>query len=411
VICAIDSVILNFILGGIFMRRANGSGQIFKIKGAHRRNPWRVRITIGWELNQETGKAKQVIKTLGYYSSRHAAEVALSEYLEEPYNIGSKDITFAELYKEWSEQYLPTLAGTSSVRTVESAYSYMHSLYNIKVRDIRVRHLEGCLQDAYIIPNRGKDKGQRRYATAGTKARMKSVFNLMFDYALKYDVIKTNYARNFNLDKETVRQKKAEKKEVTIFTNEELQLLWGNLNKIQFVDMILIGIYSGWRPQELSILKIEDIDFEANTFCGGLKTDAGKNRFVPIHPLIKDLVLNRYNEAVEMGSNYLFNDIEGQRGTTMTYDKYRHRFDKVMNRLNMKHRPHETRHTFSTLAKAYNMKDNVRKLIMGHAIIDFTDRVYTHPLLEELQVEMRKIDKWYPFGVTPELVLDDIEID
>ncbi len=393
------------------MRRANGSGQIFKIKGAHRRNPWRVRITIGWELNQETGKSKQIIKTLGYYPSRHAAEVALSEYLEEPYNIGSKDITFAELYKEWSEQYLPTLSGTSSVRTVESAYSYMHSLYNIKVRDIRVRHLEGCLQDAYIIPSRGKDKGQRRYATAGTKARMKSVFNLMFDYALKYDVIKTNYARNFNLDKETVRQKKADKKAVTIFTNEELQLLWGNLNKVQFVDMILIGIYSGWRPQELSILKIEDIDFDANTFCGGLKTDAGKNRFVPIHPLIKELVVNRYNEAVELGSNYLFNDIEGQRGTTMTYDKYRHRFDKVMSRLNMKHRPHETRHTFSTLAKAHNMKDNVRKLIVGHAIIDFTDRVYTHPLLEELQVEMRKIDKWYPFGITPELVLDDVVID
>lgn len=46
------------------MRRANGSGQIFKIKGARRRNPWRVRITIGWEMNEETGKSKQIIMTL-----------------------------------------------------------------------------------------------------------------------------------------------------------------------------------------------------------------------------------------------------------------------------------------------------------------------------------------------------------
>ena len=63
-----------------------------------------------------------------------------------------------------------------------------------------------------------------------------------------------------------------------------------------------------------------------------------------------------------------------------------------MKRLDMKHRPHETRHTFSTLAKAYDMKDNVRRLIMGHAIIDFTDRVYTHPMLEELRYEMGKVE-------------------
>ena len=52
---------------------------------------------------------------------------------------------------------------------------------------------------------------------------MKSVFNLMFDYAVKYDVIKTNYARNFNLDKQTVIQKRKEKREISIFTNEERQ--------------------------------------------------------------------------------------------------------------------------------------------------------------------------------------------
>ncbi len=389
------------------MRRANGSGQIFKIKGAKRRNPWRVRITVGWKIDERTGKSKQIIKTLGYYPSRHEAEVALTEYLEEPYNINNKDITFEELYKEWSDWYLPTLSGASSVRTVESAFRYMQPLYKIKFKDIRVRHLEGCLQDAYVLSTRGKTKGQKVYASACTKGRMKSVFNLMFDYALKYDLVKTNYARNFNLDKETVRQKQKDKKEIKIFTNEELSVLWDNTDKLQFVDMILIGIYSGWRPQELAILKIEDIDLEHNTFFGGLKTDAGKNRYVPIHSLIKELVVKRYNEAVEINSMFLFNDLEGQRGTTMTYDKYRSRFDKVMKRLGMDHRPHETRHTFSTLAKAYNMKDNVRKLIMGHSIVDFTDRIYTHPLLAELQAEMSKIDKWYPYGVTPEFKPED----
>ncbi|MCM1224744.1 MAG: tyrosine-type recombinase/integrase [Lachnospiraceae bacterium] len=389
------------------MRRANGTGQVFKIKEKGRRNPWRARITVAWELDEVTGKSKQVIKTLGYYPSRREAEAALNEYLNNPYSIDGKDMTFEELYNEWSEKYFSSLSGVSSVRTVESAYRYMHPIYKMKVRDIRVRHLEECLEGAYRISDRGKDKGEKRYASACTKGRMKSVFNLMFDFAVRYDIVKTNYARNFEVSKEIRVQKQRDKKEISIFSNEELELLWGNVDKLQFADMVLIGIYTGWRPQELAILKLEDIDLEKNTSFGGLKTEAGKNRYVPIHPLIKELVASRYMEAEKLGSEYLFNDLDGQRGTVMTYDKYRHRFDKVMTRLGMEHRPHETRHTFSTLAKAYNMKDNVRKLIMGHSIIDFTDRVYTHPMLEELQQEMRKIGKWYPYGVTPEFEKED----
>ncbi|NBK00254.1 site-specific integrase [bacterium 1xD8-48] len=389
------------------MRRANGTGHVFRMKDKSRRNPWRVRITVGWEMNEATGKSKQIIKTLGYYPSRRKAEVALNEYLDDPYNIGNKDMTFEELYKEWSEYYFATLSGVSSVRTIMSAYRYMHLIYKMKVRDIRVRHLEGCLEDAYIISDRGKDKGKKRNASACVKARMKSVFNLMFDYAVRYDIVKTNYARNFEVSKEIKEKKKREKKSVTIFSNVELMTLWDNVDKYSFVDMILIGIYSGWRPQELAILKVRDVDLDGDTFFGGLKTDAGKNRIVPIHPLIKNLVNRRYEEAMELESEYLFNDSEGQRGTVMTYDKYRHRFEKIMKRLDMKHRPHETRHTFSTLAKAYDMKDNVRKLIMGHAIIDFTDRVYTHPMLEELRYEMGKVEKWYPYGTTPKFEAED----
>ena len=42
--------------------------------------------------------------------------------------------------------------------------------------------------------------------------------------------------------------------------------------------MVLCGIYSGWRPQELAILKIKDIDLELQVMYGGMKTDAGKDR-------------------------------------------------------------------------------------------------------------------------------------
>lgn len=72
-------------------------------------------------------------------------------------------------------------------------------------------------------------------------------------------------------------QKAKDKKPTIPFNNDELKLLWDNVDKIQFVDMILIGIYSGWRPQEMAILKLKDIDLDKNIMFGGIKTDEGNN--------------------------------------------------------------------------------------------------------------------------------------
>lgn len=374
------------------MRRANGTGNIYKMKGGKRRKPWRVRVTVGWELNPKTGRCKQNLKTLGYYASRAEAEAALVAYQECPYDLNTKDITFKELYEQWTEDYFKKLTSISSERTITSAYRYCSGLYNMKMRDIRIYHLQECMDKGYIVPDRGKEKGQKRYASACTKGRIKSMFNLMFDWAYAREIVDRNYARAFELDKETKIKQVREKRKNTIFSKEEIDLLWKNVDKIAFVDMVLCGIYSGWRPQELAILKIKDIDLELQVMYGGMKTDAGKDRCVPIHPLIQPLIEKRYAEAKELGSNYLFNDINGQQGIYMTYDKYRGRFNKVVERLQMDHHPHETRHTFITKAKRVRMEEYILKRIVGHAINDNTEKTYTHREIEELKAEMRKIE-------------------
>lgn len=375
------------------MRRANSSGSIFKMKDGKRRRPWRARVTLGWELNSETGKSKQIVKTIGYFSTRAEAEAALVAYKDCPYDLNEKNITFKELYEMWSEEYFKRLTGVSSQRTVVSAFSYCSTLYNMKMRDIRVYHLQECMEKGYVIVNRGKDIGKKRYATAGTKTRMKSLFNLMFDWAYARDIVDKNYARAFDVGKEIRNLQKKEKRKNTPFSQEEIAILWENVHNIDLVDMLLIGIYSGWRPQELAVLRVEDIDLEMEVMFGGLKTDAGKNRCVPINPCIKELIIARYNEAKELKSDYLFNDLNGQRGTYMTYDKYRHRFNKIMKRLDMKHHPHETRHTFITKAKKTGVDEYILKRIVGHSIPDITENVYTHREFEELRDEMNKITK------------------
>ena len=207
----------------------------------------------------------------------------------------------------------------------------------------------------------------------------------MYKYCLKYDIVEKDYAALCD----SVKRGTPTIKRVP-FSDKEIQALWDNIN-FPFVDMVLIGIYSGWRPQELAVLKINDVNLEAWTFFGGLKTDAGRNRCVPIHPAIRELVKRNYDKAIAMSSEYLFNDENGQQSTYLTYDKYRGRFSKINNKLGMQHKPHDTRHTFITKAKEANMNEYILKLIVGHTVEDITERVYTHRTMQQLQEEMAKI--------------------
>ena len=354
----------------------NGYGTIYKMSGK-RSKPYRVMKTDKWIIDPVTGKSKQIRSTIGYYQSREDAMIALANYNENPYDIKADSITFSEVYEKWSENYFPTLSNPSSVRTVTAAYAYCNGLYDMRMKDIRVSHLEGTILNAQVGDS--------------TKSRIKSLFNMMYKYAVAHDIVEKDYASVMFANGNPI--KRSRTKEVIPFSQEEIFLLWDNLDSIAFADMILIGIYSGWRPQELAILKVADIDIKVGTMLGGLKTDAGKNRIVPIHPLIKPLIENRIKEATAMQSEFLFNDANGQQGTYMTYDKYRKRFEKVMKYLKLTHRPHETRHTFITKAKACDVDEYILKLIVGHAIDDITEKVYTHRTIDQLRAEMEKITK------------------
>lgn len=354
----------------------NGYGTIYRMSGK-RSKPYRAMKTDKWIIDPVTGKSKQIRSTIGYYQSREDAMIALANYNENPYDIKADSITFSEVYEKWSENYFPTLSNPSSVRTVTAAYAYCNGLYDMRMKDIKVSHLEGTILNAQVGDS--------------TKSRIKSLFNMMYKYAVAHDIVEKDYASVMFANGNPI--KRSRTKEVIPFSQEEIFLLWDNLDNIAFADMILIGIYSGWRPQELAIFKVADIDLEAGTMLGGLKTDAGKNRIVPIHPLIRPLIENRMKEATAMQSEFLFNDANGQQGTHMTYDKYRKRFEKVMKYLKLTHRPHETRHTFITKAKACDVDEYILKLIVGHSIDDITEKVYTHRTIDQLRAEMEKITK------------------
>lgn len=352
------------------MKLPNGFGTVYKLPGK-RRNPWIARKTKGWDTDYEAANTKQLKVTIGAYPTRAEALRALIYYNENPYDLKVNIITFSEVYQKWSEAHFNTIVH-SAQRTWISAYNHCTPLHNMRMKDIRASHLEGTISEAKV--------GQ------ATKQRMKSLFNMLYKYCMKHEIVDKNYAQLCD----NVKRGPAIIVRIP-YTEDEISALWENIS-FPFVDMVIIGIYSGWRPQELSVLKVADVDISNWIFTGGLKTDAGRNRCVPIHPKVKELVTSNYNKAIALDSLYLFNDENGQQGTSLTYDKYRGRFNKINKKFGMTHRPHDTRHTFISKAKDVNMNEYILKLIVGHAIEDITEKVYTHRTMAQLSSEILKIN-------------------
>lgn len=375
------------------MKLPNGYGSVTKLSG-NRRKPYLARVTLGWITDEQTGKTVQNRVSIGTFKTKKEALRALAEYGANPYDIQNNNLTLAELYQKWTEAYFPTLESNSSIRTITSAWKYCHALYGTRVKDLRARHIKGIIEDGYVIPTNGKNVGQKIYASPGTKARIKSMFNLMMDYALEYELVDKNYARTFDLSNDIIKEKEDATRGHIIFTDTEIQTLWDNVDSLHFVDWILIQCYMGWRPQELAILKIADVDLDNQYIVGGMKTSAGKKRTVPIHPRIKHLVQKNYDQAVALGSKNLFNDpLAVKGGMLITYDKYAGRFAKIMTALNFRedHRPHDPRKTFITMAKKANVDEYVIKRLIGHHISDITEVTYTERDIEWIRAELEKI--------------------
>lgn len=367
----------------------NGFGQISEIKNRNLRNRFRVMVTVG-----KTSEGKPISKLLkpnAYFKTYNEAYEALVEYNKNPYDLNTSSITMTELYEKWSKEYLKTVA-TSNVRSIQSAWNYCSVLYEMRVADVRAKHLKKCIDGASR-----EGKGKIIQASANTKSRIKSIFNLMFDYANENDLVEKNYARTFNVSDKILKEVEEVKRGHISFTDKEMEILWKNVDKIPYVDVILIQCYSGWRPQELGLIELNRVDLNNWVFAGGMKTDAGMNRLVPIHSKIRPLIKKRYEEAININSKYLINCTDSQRKKNdikMTYDKYRHRFRSIRDKLNLnpEHRAHDPRKQFITMAKRYNLDEYAIKYIAGHRISDITEKIYTDRTVQWLKDEMEKIE-------------------
>ena len=339
------------------MKLPNSFGSIQKLTG-NRRKPYRVVKTIGWDEN-----GKQLRKTIGYFESRAKALQELALFNENPYDIDVKNITVGELHKKWQAEKYSKIA-YKTTKVYDTCWNYCNKIQNIAFVDIRINHLQS-------IVNSMGDKWS-------TKKAFKAFWNQMYDYAIMNDINVKKYSEYIDIGK------KETKLERIPFEQWEIDKLWENLDRMDFIDCILILIYTGMRVGELLDIKIENVHIEEKYMRGGLKTEAGKNRVIPLHDRIILLVKKWYDNAIEVDSEYLIFNHEHKQ--MLYWNFYHEKFEKIIEQLelNKGHRPHDTRHTFATMMDRTPANKLCIKRILGHASKDITDKVYTHKDVEEL---------------------------
>ena len=210
------------------------------------------------------------------------------------------------------------------------------------------------------------------------KKAFKHMWHQMFDFANKNGINTKKYSEYIDIGKKTT------KLERIPFEEWEINKLWDNIDRMDYVDTILILIYTGMRVGELLDIKTENVFLDKKYMIGGIKTIAGIDRVIPIHDRIMPLIKRYYLQAINLNSEYL---ITNSLGRQMQYSNYRReKWDKMMEQLefNKNHKPHDTRHTFATLMDRTPANKLCIKRILGHASTDITSKVYTHKDIEDL---------------------------
>ena len=368
------------------MRLPNGFGQISEIKNRNLRKPFRVMVTTGFD--KDTGRPIcKPLKPRAYFETYNDAYAALVEYNKNPYEL-KEWITMGELYDKWKEQKEPTIA-SSTMRGYDAAWRYCSSVYKTKVPELKISNIKYCTENGEAL---GQDNLMHKPSNT-TKHLIKILFNLLLDYAIEEDIVSQNISRTYIMRTANV----PETIHHISYTDEEMEKLWSNIN-VYGVDLILIQCYTGLRPQELCLILRENTDLKNWTIQGGMKTPSGKDRIIPIHSRIKDLIQKRYEESVRLDNKYLFSHTQDANGNapgdpTLNYVRYKTILYQIIKqlKLNPDHKGHDARKHFATMAKKYNVDEYAIKRIMGHKIDDLTERVYTDRSVEWLRSEIEKI--------------------
>ena len=281
----------------------------------------------------------------------------LSDY-RKIYGIDANKPTFSQVYERFYAEKFPEghRYSKATERSCRAAFGNCAELHDATFASLKYNDLQSVIDNCPL-----------------KHASLELIVNLlhqMYRYAVMNDICKKDYSSGLKI-------KKADDDEKGVpFTIAELAVIYA-ARKDEIAEMLLIMCLSGFRINEYRDLRV---NLDEWYFQGGSKTDAGKDRIVPVHEFIKPMVssrLERHGKLLPRGAGAFRKDMNA-----------------LLARIGVDghHTPHDCRHTFSYLCEKFEVAENDRKRMLGHAFSDVTNKVYGHRDLGELRKQINKID-------------------
>lgn len=361
------------------LKSPNRYGGVTKLSNAsRRRRPYAVRITTGYVMNKKTGKSTQKYAIIGYAKTRNEGLQMLAKYHEHPFNIETGDMTFREVYENWSEDKYEN-ASQSTINGYRAAYNACSKIYERKFRELKTFDLQDII-----------DNCDKNYPTL---RKIKILFNQLYAYAMKLDLCGKDYSKYVDIAKFS--DKNPDKYDRKPYTKEQIDILW-DLKEDKYYQIILILIYTGLRIDELLSLEKENVHLN-DRYLDIIKSKTENGiRKVPISDYIYPFIKNWYDSSE---CKFLLHTEEQKPFKYRNYyDSY---FLPLMERLGFDQTPHCCRHTFISLLAEAKVSPTYTKMIAGHkGAMSMTEKVYTHIDMQYLIDAVNSV--YYPENIKNE---------
>lgn len=294
-------------------RRPKGTGSVFKMSG-RRSKPW---------------VAKLNGKLLGYFETRPDAEKFLADNRAQ--SVELINYTLENIHDRWQTTQRFKRLSKDTKSNYSAVWKRFGAFKNKKMREIKSADFQAVI-NAVTTEGLARD----------TCEKIRNLASVLCQEAMKDDIIDRNYALTLELPQKEVKFKRRN------FTDEEIITLFEHDDE-RNVQMILCLLYSGMRESELFSIRSENVNLDEQYMIGGIKTEAGKDRVIPIRTEILPYV----KAFISEGREYLITSSKGGKVDRSNFLKriFYPTLDKVG--INYKDSngnnvltPHRTRHTF-----------------------------------------------------------------
>lgn len=203
----------------------------------------------------------------------------------------------------------------------------------------------------------------------------------LYDYSMERDIVGKDYAKYLDIPSVDAKKAKGAFTDIQLAKLEQMAASGDT-----WADTVLMMCYTGFRISEfLDLTPFSYHKEEGGYLQGGIKSEAGRDRIVPVHPKIAPYLRAR---LADKGDRI----IVGPKGRVTATWYREHVFAPIAEAIGAPDAtPHWCRHTFATRLHAAGVDELTRKWLMGHSTKSDVTAGYTHETISVLSKAVRKL--------------------